>query len=457
MLFLGLCVVFAAAKDAQIQRHAVIDHEARSKLMRQESTIKNAVADRTNDKAASNMPHRDEKISEIEDLLQESDAEKRESEKFLKESSDSIVKEEDKNIFKAADEDHSGHLDPNEMNKVLTKAGLSETDFDWHSHDADKDGQLSQDEFLAAGQAAGQRSKPRTLSLLENHIWKNGGSSKLMKLQDFKTYDSDASGNLEAGEASQLMKGVGLGEDTWRKFDVDGDGKLSEEEFDRDLEKINKDTMASNQGANPDHAIFKGADSDGSSFLEESEVDSLLNSIPALHHSTFDWRAFDQDGDDRLSETEFIRAGPAVLHAVRAADHGTSPASFVEFTEEDDEDEEDEADSHEDGEEQDDEDHDEEDEEEHKVDDDDVKSHVAEDFKLADKNHDGLLDEHEMEDFAEEAGFPDHFNWKQADINGDGKLTEEELFNLARRSHQGEKMEHPPDDEEVMLKHKHMQ
>jgi len=455
MFFFALSVALAAANDVQIKRHAVIDHKAISKLMRQEANVS----------AKHKVESDDDVLSNIEDLLKESDAEKQQSETMLKHSSDDIVKqEEDKNIFKEADEDRDGALDPNEMDLVMTKAGLADTGFDWHAHDQDQDGKLSEDEFMAAGKEAKLYSKPRSLSLLENYILQSKGPSKLMKLKDFKSYDSDASGTLDKSEASNLMEGVGLEGNAWHKFDMDGDGKISEDEFNKDLAALNKDTATANPGVDEDQAIFKASDSDSSSFLEEGEIDSLLGQIPALRHHPFDWHEFDFNNDGRLSYLEFMRAGPAVVQAVRStAFNGTSPVprvppSFVEEDEGEDEYNEVENDEEQDHEEDHDavgEDEDEEDEEDHKADDEDVQSRVSEDFRIADKNHDGFLDEHELEDFAKEAGVSGHWNWKSADKNNDDKLDQEELFNLARMSSQDEKIDPEPDDEEE--EHKHMQ
>eukprot|EP00746_Dinoflagellata_sp_MGD_P162988 gnl/MRDRNA2_/MRDRNA2_90799_c0_seq1.p1 gnl/MRDRNA2_/MRDRNA2_90799_c0~~gnl/MRDRNA2_/MRDRNA2_90799_c0_seq1.p1 ORF type:complete len:470 (+),score=160.52 gnl/MRDRNA2_/MRDRNA2_90799_c0_seq1:76-1485(+) len=449
-----LLFYLAAASEVNIQRHAVVDDKASSKLMRQELQQSKK---HIHGQDESDQSGEDDDISKAEDLLKQSDDQSKKADAILKHSSDEMLNEADKAIFKEADADQSGSLDEDEMSKVLNKAGLTQSEFDWHAHDHDQDGKLSEAEFLEAGRAAGHNAPPRSISLLEEYVVSSGGPARLMKLKDFKTYDSDGSGALEEPEAKNVMKGLGLKEDSWRKFDMDGDGKLSESEFNKDRAAFTKDTMSENPGVDRDHAVFQHADTDSSSFLEESEVNFLLNQVPALHGHPFDWRKFDYDKDGRLSEPEFMRAGPAVLKAAQdlaPKANATSPMSFAqESAEEYEEDEDSDEEEHE--EEQEDEHEDEnEDEESHKADDADVARHVKEDFKLADKDHDGLLDEHEMEAFGKEAQFPPHFDWKTADANRDGKLNEEELFNLARFSRQDEKhdpnaeVEDEEDDEE---------
>lgn len=427
-----LFAVLAAANDVQIQRHAVIDDKASSSLMRQEVHTKKMEHVKDKDEVESDASTRDEdEMAKIEDLMKKTETAKQQADTMLKHSDEDMVNDEDKAIFKEADEDHSGNLDEDEMSKVLSKAGLAEIDFDWRTHDRDRDGKLSENEFLEAGKAAVHNAQPRSLSLLEDYIVHSAGPSKLMKLKDFKSYDSDTSGALDSVEASNIMKGVGLQEDSWRKFDMDGDGKLSEDEFNKDLAALTKDTLSANPGADQDHALFQHADLDSSSFLEESEVNSLLSQIPAFHDHPFEWRKFDRDQDGRLSEPEFLLAGPAVQEVVRGLSpnsNAATPSSLVQDSEEDDkhDDEPDEEDQESDKREE----QAKEPVEAVQKDDDDAsetpRQHIQDDFKLADKNRDGLLDAQELKPYFK------HFNWKRADANHDGKINEEELYKLMK-------------------------
>lgn len=65
-----------------------------------------------------------------------------------------------------------------------------------------------------------------------------------------------------------------------------------------------------------DMKIFQKRDVDKSGFLEANEIDSLMGDVGVAH--LVDWKSFDHDGDGKLSRTEFMQAGPAVVKVAQS-------------------------------------------------------------------------------------------------------------------------------------------
>lgn len=129
------------------------------------------------------------------------------------ETDDADAEAEDRKIFKQYDSNGNHFLEPGEIHDLLEKAGLKDQDFDWWPFDVDRDGLLSEKEFLSAGPAALEALEPA--------------------MQVFKHADSDGSSLLEAHEVDALQKGLGItpGAVNWVSFDHDGDDRLSMDEF----------------------------------------------------------------------------------------------------------------------------------------------------------------------------------------------------------------------------------
>lgn len=337
--FLAVILALVSAKDAEIKRHVSIDAKG-MRLMRQDDSLKDIEQHINTLKQAAaavkpdlegGVEDVDETQKELQRLLNESNAERSDAANMLKNEEtlaqskayEPIPVDEhmDEKIFHVADEDKDGHLDEKEMGKLLDKGGITEKELDWRAHDKDKDGKLSKNEFLSASSAAEQATKPRSLSLLEEYVMHSGGPSTLLKLHDFKTYDLDGNGMLDHTEASKMMLSVGLRENAWLKFDLDGDGKLSEKEFLRDRAQLHEETMVSNPGVDDDASLFQQVDQDQDGYLDGKEIDDLFDRIPHLHGHSFDWDKFDYDKDGKLSQMEFIQAGPEVMQSLPRSNH----------------------------------------------------------------------------------------------------------------------------------------
>lgn len=232
---------------------------------------------------------------------------------------------EDIALFKAADVDGSSLLEAREVGTVLAKTPLVPGSFNWRKYDFDGDGALNQGEFLAAGTGVLQEVKrqhqealaaQQQASLLEQEVVSR-------ETQVFQDADKNHNGFLEEPEMDDLNSRAGLTGFNWKNFDSDQDNRLSKAEFVRSgpaaaafgemkrLEPLLKRTKA---GDDVDRKVFKKADTDGSSFLEKGEVESLLS---RSHITTplFNWHDFDRDHDGKLSEEEFLEGGPMALKA----------------------------------------------------------------------------------------------------------------------------------------------
>eukprot|EP00746_Dinoflagellata_sp_MGD_P003529 gnl/MRDRNA2_/MRDRNA2_106847_c0_seq1.p1 gnl/MRDRNA2_/MRDRNA2_106847_c0~~gnl/MRDRNA2_/MRDRNA2_106847_c0_seq1.p1 ORF type:complete len:476 (+),score=156.11 gnl/MRDRNA2_/MRDRNA2_106847_c0_seq1:77-1504(+) len=81
------------------------------------------------------------------------------------------------------------------------------------------------------------------------------------------------------------------------------DAQVDENE-ESEMDEQTKEQTAEEDG----QKLFKEADKDGSSFLEEREIVRLLKETN-INPGKLRWQRFDADKDDRLSKDEFLRAG----------------------------------------------------------------------------------------------------------------------------------------------------
>eukprot|EP00746_Dinoflagellata_sp_MGD_P163382 gnl/MRDRNA2_/MRDRNA2_91377_c0_seq1.p1 gnl/MRDRNA2_/MRDRNA2_91377_c0~~gnl/MRDRNA2_/MRDRNA2_91377_c0_seq1.p1 ORF type:complete len:857 (+),score=263.43 gnl/MRDRNA2_/MRDRNA2_91377_c0_seq1:110-2680(+) len=382
-------------------------------------------------------------------------------------------------IFKRADEDGTGFLEAPEVDKLFQAAGIPSDFLNWRSFDHDRDSKLNLAEFYEVDQAIQRNPPPETQEQANTGAPANPD-------EVFQGTDKDGSGFLEAAEMDHLIQGAGIPSSifNWRAFDHDGDGKLNKAEFyeaDRAVLALPPPPGAPAQGAQPPgsqrsqsleeqnsqsyedqrkefleqtHSIFQEADSDGSNFLEAGEVEEFLRHMPVP--KTYDWHEYDHDKDDRLSEDEFLYAGPAAVRAANARRQGDmeeedwdeDSAGLLE-TDESDEDENDEPvtlgevnfdedeDEHEHGgkhEHNDEDEHEDEDENHHSAQLDTSDKHPVPDgtddlqvYKDTDINKDGYCDASELARIEKIAGIKD-VDWKKWDADKDGKLNKTEFL-----------------------------
>lgn len=343
---------------------------------------------------------------------------------------------EDIALFKSADTDGSSLLEAGEVDALLAKTPLEPGSFDWHRFDFDKDGKLSLGEFLAGGPAVSQQVQQE---LQRRHQEAQQQASLLEQeamdqdTQIFRDADKNQDNFLEESEMDALNNRAGLTGFDWKVFDSDKDNRLNLAEFvksgpaaaefgqARQMELLLKRTK---EGDEADRKIFKQADADGSSFLEEGEVNTLLN---GRHIDTklFNWHAFDHNHDGKLSEEEFLAGGTAAL---KASLQGPS-ASLVEESG-GDEQEEDLQQKYGDGDQENsnDESHGEGQESDLQTEQESDLQTEQDDLHVwleTDKDHSGYLESNEMEQLMQTADIKD-FDWKVYDKDHDGRLSSAE-------------------------------
>lgn len=117
-----------------------------------------------------------------------------------------------------------------EMEQLMSKAGVTEREFNWRDRDIDKNGILSAEELEAAGPAAADAGiLPQLAGVLESLLT---ATSSRMQESLFHAADTDGSSWLEALEMKNLIAKAGLQERVdWHDFDNDRDGRLSQQEF----------------------------------------------------------------------------------------------------------------------------------------------------------------------------------------------------------------------------------
>jgi len=367
-----------------------------------------------------------------------------------------VQRAKDATVFVMFDTDKSGFLEPHEMENVIAKAGINPSTFDWHNFDTDKDGRISQEEFVMAGPAALAATFPRdqrifqsgdvdhTGFLEENEInsvlshagiepesfnwlaFDHDGDHRLSEEEFiesgpaaaeaarrqnapnrvFKALDADATGILNAHEIGAFMQDMNIQPEhwNWRLFDTDSDGGLSEKEFIAAGPAIADASMVQERP----RQIFHQADHDGSSFLEPVEVTQLMQRS-GLHPAHFNWHAFDQDGDGRLNFAEFLAAAPAAASATPQVPTAVqqeqqlkhAPAKEVPTSMQQEQ---------------------------------QLKPASAEEvFKGSDRDASGFLEAKEMEHLLQMAGIAaPTFNWRAFDHDGDGKLNLSEFYQADR-------------------------
>lgn len=299
----------------------------------------------------------------------------------------------DREIFLQADIDGSSLLEQGEIHALLNDTPLA-GQFDWRSFDNDQDGSLSEREFVAAGPAAAHALQSGSSSLLEEGESTAAGTTWEAEDQEvFRHFDKDGSNRLEPGEMHDLLTQAGLkeGDFEWWPYDVDMDGALSQKEF-------LSAGPAALKALSPAMKAFKHADTDGSSLLEAGEIDALQKQV-GIHRGDIDWASFDQDGDDRISEDEFMAAAPTIDAAIPSGAASTLQQEDVSA-------------------------------------DDRPSPNIPrvdkQHFHKYDANKSGKLEKREVKKLLARHKAKD-FDWRQVDKDGDGALSMKEFENLIQQ------------------------
>lgn len=314
---------------------------------------------------------------------------------------------DDINWFNAADANSNSLLEAGEVDALLAKTPLPPGSFNWRKYDFDGDGALSRGEFLAAGSAVFDEVQQHRQAELEQAdilaheqqqaslLEEESANAETQDAHIFRLADTNQNGFLEESEMDELNNRAGLSGFKWKIFDEDKDNRLSPAEFvksgpaasqfgeARRMEQLLQEVSTrTKEGDDEDRKVFKKADTDGSSFLEENEIDALLKKTNV--GLPFDWRKFDHDHDGRLNETEFLEGGPAAIEAA--------------LLQEDDMDVE--------------------------------RKDDYEVWKVTDKDQNGFIEANEIEKLLHEADIKD-FDWKAYDFNKDGRLDPQEFGQAA--------------------------
>eukprot|EP00746_Dinoflagellata_sp_MGD_P000950 gnl/MRDRNA2_/MRDRNA2_101771_c0_seq1.p1 gnl/MRDRNA2_/MRDRNA2_101771_c0~~gnl/MRDRNA2_/MRDRNA2_101771_c0_seq1.p1 ORF type:complete len:563 (-),score=183.12 gnl/MRDRNA2_/MRDRNA2_101771_c0_seq1:52-1740(-) len=437
---------------------------------------------------------------------------------------------DDSKVFQRADKDGSDDLDHGEIQALETEAGIEEGTFNWRTFDTDKNNKLSKAEFLAAGPAAahaaaealggasllasGEDSKDKDTESKEEEdagaeadgwAWAIGGDGPGEEI-DLGMMEGDES-LLEESELQDMMNGMdhedeqGLSllqeneeydedlDDPPTDEDEEGGSLLEEELSEEDQQSLdyimNNDLDLSEQDERRVASeLFQAFDSDGNGVLDESEINQVLERADL---PKFNWRAYDHNKDDQLTQDEFYSMGsdgqnkenPDLMDGILAqlyeepedgndqtpnnaiAENAMTDASQDGSSDENTDTSS--ADSTDDGSSQSDSESgsasddtaasttaaadldgptssaeegstgesSEDGEKEDQKSDADVKEEEKADkevFHQIDSNHDGKLDENELDAYLEQA-HRTNFNWKAYDKDGDGALNAQEFGN----------------------------
>jgi len=205
---------------------------------------------------------------------------------------------------------------------------------------------------LATQVAGGQVEAPTAVNVEpHNHAMSMGVSPEARavpeevperdRAEDLKVFharDADKSGYLEAAEMDSLMSTTGVAHlINWRSFDRDGDGKLSQEEFVQAGPAVVQVAQSLGQDVANQEAFlkqqeseyFKQFDKDKDGFLNATEMPEAIANA-GVKPESINWRAFDHDGDGRMTFDEFNAAGPAVARAFQEQGKVSKGASRTE-------------------------------------------------------------------------------------------------------------------------------
>uniref|UniRef100_A0A1I7RZQ8 Calmodulin n=1 Tax=Bursaphelenchus xylophilus TaxID=6326 RepID=A0A1I7RZQ8_BURXY len=132
-----------------------------------------------------------------------------------------------KKAFQFFDANHDGYITAQELELAMNKCGVYpsklELRFVMSEGDRDGNGVITFDEFAAL-----MENQDRRLKYDNQQLW-----------EQFRMFDKDNDGFIERGEMTQIVKELALGryfptnviDKLFREADVDGDGKISFEEF----------------------------------------------------------------------------------------------------------------------------------------------------------------------------------------------------------------------------------
>ncbi|KAG2298061.1 hypothetical protein Bca52824_034533 [Brassica carinata] len=233
--------------------------------------------------------------------------------------------EEMKKEFRSCDIDQNGFLTASELRYALTKDGDSYTDEDVckmiETFDVDGDGRISYDEYvkMIEKQDAVVAKLVTDVTLPKEKMQDMMGS--------FMCFDVDENGFITAADFKLFMKnnGKNLTDDEayniLRKFDVDGDGRVSFDEFvkrnmaiddenDAMAKKLVTDVTLSTEDMQEMIEFFKALDVDHNGFITAADFQLFMNysGKKITDEETYNViRAMDVDGDCQVSFDEFVK------------------------------------------------------------------------------------------------------------------------------------------------------
>lgn len=180
--------------------------------------------------------HSREGFEDDEEEHQEEEHRMREQEHALSDSGDIYV-------WEKFETDNDGLLNEKETSSFIEKSGLKSR-IDWKTYDVNKDNSLDEREFLALVTDHKHDCSKEFINEVRTAVFEGRrGDGSFIEEDDeleakpaenhiFKMADVNENGYLEENEIADLMSTTNTDKDfDWKKFDKDGDGKLSEAEF----------------------------------------------------------------------------------------------------------------------------------------------------------------------------------------------------------------------------------
>lgn len=182
-------------------------------------------------------------------------------------------------IWKETDHNHDGFIEDQEMDDFLDAAGV--TTFAWEKYDQDKDGRLNKKEFAELHNALRSRYSEKYMAAVLDKASENEYNRQKELEQD------------EEIPPGQEVSMVSVEQSSKRQSATSNIVSFLESNLDAEALKIH----------------WKTIDKDGDGVLNPREIEAFLRSNNVKR---IDWGNYDDNGDDRLNKTEFLRVCQAI-------------------------------------------------------------------------------------------------------------------------------------------------